>query len=116
MNAIHWTTLCELNLPPRVDHESLATEHITTAVETLHLPATYVARIRIALVEAVSHVTRRHVPEQSALPLCIRVLSAGFNEPLARQNWGFFLIEKTGTDGDSNTETAPHMIEVYLYS
>jgi anti-sigma regulatory factor (Ser/Thr protein kinase) len=123
-----WRLYAEFNLSGEPRSEELAGDGariVAECVSQLHLPDTRLERVKTAVKEAVTNVSRRVAPEKPPLPLEIRVFvpegrittghpgdeHSGYTgsstettreTPPVASGWGFFLIEKVADGANIN--------------
>lgn len=63
--------------------------------------------------EAVRRAASRREPAGTSVPVRVRIWTT--REYICNRGWGFFLIEKTGTQSEGATAESEFLVELFLY-
>jgi anti-sigma regulatory factor (Ser/Thr protein kinase) len=136
-----WQILDEFNLPSQPGYDRMAMAQVAAALQPLHLPASYLERLKTAVAEATLNAIEHGNQNQPDLPVSIRVLASAnavavqvtdqgdklippLQKPdlsaqvagrLPARGWGFFLIQKMVDDLRISGDESHHVIELFLY-
>lgn len=88
-------------------------DQMTETMRELNLQSLQLERIQKAVLEAVQRASLRGRPANPVSPAHIRIWVA--SEYVCNRCWGFFLVEKPGSDPQGTPAMTEYLVELFLY-